>query len=116
MKQRLAVFVGGLAVLFAATALFMKSRQSEILVASEAVLKPEWTELRPKAAMQTTGDWSELFIEIPGLHTQRAGEPLLAEKEQEILVEGYLLARSGEKIKLDVVNIVAFGNKTAPVV
>ena len=111
IKQRLAVLVGVLSVLFAAAALSMKSAQ-EILVASEAVLKPEWTELRPKAAMQTTGDWSELFIEIPGLHTQRAGGPLLVENDQEILVEGYLLARSGEKIKLDVVNIGAFGNKT----
>lgn len=112
MKQCLALFVGGLSVLFAATALFAKSGQSEILVASEAVLKPEWTELRPKAEMRTTGDWSELFIEIPGLHAQRAGGPLLAEDEKEILVEGYLLARSGEKIKLDVVDIVTFGNKT----
>ena len=99
-------------MLFAAAALSMKSAQSEILVAPDAVLKPEWTELRPKTAMQTTGDWSELFIEIPGLHTQREGGPLLAENDQEILVEGYLLARSGEKLKLDVINIVAFGNKT----
>lgn len=110
-KQCLAVLVGGLSVLFAAAALSMKSAQSEILVASEAVLKPEWTELRPKTAMQTTGDWSELFIEIPGLHTQREGGPLLSENEGEILVEGYLLGRNGEKLELDVVDIVAFGKK-----
>jgi len=62
--------------------------------------------------MQTTGDWSELFIEVPGLHSQRAGGPLLAENEKEILVEGRLLAMGGEKMELNKVGIVTFGQKT----
>ena len=111
MKQHLAVLVGGLSVFFVVTVLFAKSDQSEVLVASGAVLKPEGTELRPKTAMETTGDWSELFIEVPGRHTQRAGGPLLAENEKEILVEGYLLASAGEKMKFDEVEVVTFGQK-----
>ena len=112
MKQYLAALVGGLSVLFVATAFFAKSNQSEVLVAPAAILKPEWIELRPKTAMQTTGDWSELFIEVPGLHSQRAGGPLLAENEKEILVEGRLLAMGGEKMELNKVGIVTFGQKT----
>ena len=48
MKQYLAALVGGLSVLFVATAFFAKSNQSEVLVAPAAILKPEWIELRPK--------------------------------------------------------------------
>ncbi len=110
MNKYLAVLIGGLSALLA-TASCAKSAESEILVASSAILRPEWTELRPKTAMQTTGDWSELFIEIPDLHTQRAGGPLLGENEKEILVEGYLIANNGERIQFDEVEIVTFGVK-----
>ena len=111
VKQHLAVLVGGLSVLFVVTALFAKSGQSEVLVAPAAILKPAWIELRPKTAMQTTGDWSELFIEVPSLHTQRAGGAPLAENEKEILVEGYLLASGGEKMEFDEVEVATFGQK-----
>jgi len=110
MKKHLAVLVGGLSALLA-TASCGRLAESEILVASSAILSPEWTELQPRAAMRTTGDLSELFIEIPDLHTQRAGGPVLGENDKEILVEGYLTANNGERIQFDKVEIVGFGNK-----
>src|SRR5262245_20823185 len=100
MRQHLMALVSGLGIIFAATALLAKSAKSEILVASSAILKPEWTELRPKTTIKTSGSWSELFIEIPGLHTERAGGPLLVE-DKELSVEGYLIAKTGERIGLD---------------
>jgi hypothetical protein len=111
MKHFLTVLVGGLGIIVAASSFLGKSPQSEILVASSAALKPEFIELSPKTTMQTTGDWSEVFIEIPGVHAEQAGAPLLVEGEKELSLEGYVVANTGERIGLDEVEIVGFGSK-----
>src|SRR5256885_7615986 len=111
MRRYLVVLAGGVSIIIAATAVLAKPSRSEIVVALSAVLKPEWTELHAKTALQTTSELSEVFIEIPGLHAGQGGGPPLVKDDKELSVEGYLIANSGERIRLDEVEIMSFGNR-----
>jgi hypothetical protein len=78
---------------------FAKSRHSETLLASAATLTSEWKELRPKAPLQTTGDWSEIFIEFPR-GSDRSERSTFDDKTVENSIEGYLTTESGERVPL----------------
>jgi hypothetical protein len=91
--------------------LFAGSRSSDMLVASSAALSPEWIELHAKVSMQTTADWSEVFIEIPGLHEGKTHGTFVLEDEAELSIEGYLVPEFGDKMSLDQVGVVVFGSK-----
>jgi hypothetical protein len=81
--------------------LFLSSHDSEVLLASTANLTTQWKELRPQNSMQTSGDWSELYVEMLNVHEGQDGTYAF-EDGATVVVEGYLTSKSGEKLDLDV--------------
>ena len=82
----------------------------EVLVSSGMTLTPQWLEVKPEKPMKTASDWSELFIEMPGLifDQDKAGRFLLTDGTR-FEVEAYLTTDKGERIYLD--NISVFGHQ-----
>ena len=78
----------------------------EVLVSSGMTLTPQWLEVKPEKSMKTAADWSELFIEVPGLpfDKDKAGRFLLADGTR-FEVEGYLTTDKGERIYLDDISV-----------
>ena len=60
------------------------------------VLMPEWQEVRASHVMRTTGDWSELVLELPGRRY---------EDSENLHVEAYLTSDSGQRIEELVTNV-----------
>jgi hypothetical protein len=92
------------------------SFQQEVLVSSGMTLTPQWLELKPKTRMKTAADWSELFIEVPGLvPLDRNGFPnkhLLLADGSRLEVEGYLTADNGDRVYLDDICVVGDERKS----
>jgi len=90
--------------------------QQELLVSSGVTLTPQWLELKPKTRMKTAADWSELFIEVPGLvPLDRNGFPnkhLLLADGSRLEVEGYLTVDNDDRVYLDNVSVVGDERKS----
>ena len=81
----------------------------EVLVSPGMTLTSQWLELKPESPMKTAGDWSELFIEVPGLvprdeHGFHIEHFVLADGAR-VEVEGYLTTDKGERIHLDKISV-----------
>ena len=81
----------------------MRSNQSEVVLSTGTALMPEWQDLHASQVMRTTGDRSELVLELPGLRF---------DDSKNLRVEGYLTSDTGERISFDEVSPVAFGTVT----
>lgn len=102
MKRRLAILAGAsVLVVISVVYWLLSSHDLEVLIAPDASLTAEWKELRPRRAMDTSGDWSELFVEILDVHEGADGNYAFADGSK-LSVEGFLVSSSGEKLDLDV--------------
>jgi hypothetical protein len=81
----------------------MRSDQSEVVLSTGTALTPQWQDLRASQVMRTTGDRSELVLELPGMRF---------DDSKNLRVEGYLTSDTGEKISFDDVSRVGFGTVT----
>jgi hypothetical protein len=111
MTRRFVSIIGGASAVVAGgiLCLLLSSHDSEVLLASTASLTPEWKEIRPRSSMRTSGDVSELFIEMVIVHEGPDGTYTFKDGSR-ISVEGYLVSDSGEKLDLDVdVSVGGFG-------
>lgn len=108
--RRILVMIGGACSLAGGIlCLLLSSHNSEVLVAPAANLTPEWTELRSPSTMRTSGAWSELFIEMLNMH-EGPDHTYTLQDGSRLLVEGYLVATSGQKLALDVdLSVGGFG-------
>lgn len=113
MKRHFVALVGSACAMLTGISLFLfaSSHTSDMLVASGVALNPEWRELHPKVSMRTTADWSEIFIEVPGLHEGKTHGTFVLEDGAELSIEGYLVTEFGDKMSLDQAGIVVFGDK-----
>lgn len=102
VKRRLAVLASACALLAVSVAyLLLSSHDLEVLIAPGASLTPEWKELRPGRTMDTSGDCSELFIEILDVHEGADGNYAFADGSK-LSVEGFLVSSFGERLNLGV--------------
>jgi hypothetical protein len=92
------------------------SFQQELLVSSGMTLTTQWLELKPETPMKTAADWSELFIEVPGLvPLDEHGFPnkrLMLSDGALLRVEGYLTSDKGETVYLDDISVVGDNRKS----
>lgn len=112
MKRRWPALAAGALVLAMGGILYslLDQHHSEVLLAPAATLTPTWTELRPSRIMRTSGDWSELFVEMLNLHEGPDGDYAFDDRSK-LSVEAYLLSSSGEKLDLAVdLSVGGFGS------
>jgi hypothetical protein len=83
----------------------------EVLVTSHLTLETQWCELRPTSVLRTTGEWSELLIEMPELNLDQMGGEIKLIDGNELYVEGYLTESTGEKIYLSKINAIGVRNE-----
>ncbi|MGA2733182.1 MAG: hypothetical protein ABSG35_11410 [Syntrophobacteraceae bacterium] len=111
MKLRCKLITGSVIVAVIALSVWLLfycevfSSYQELLVSPGITLTTQWLELKPATPMKTAGDWSELFIEVPGLvPCDEHGfpyEPFRLDDGARFEVEGYLTTDKGEKVYLD---------------
>lgn len=84
----------------------------EVLVSSGMTLTTQWQEVKPEKPMKTASDWSELFIELPGLiFDQDKGGRFLLVAGARFDVEAYLTTDRGEMIRLDKIGFFGHQDK-----
>lgn len=103
VSRKLLVIMGSACAIVAGGVLLLllNSHDSEVLVAPAANLTTEWTELRPQSSMRTSGDRSELYVEVVNTR-QETGDTYAFEDGSKMLMEAYLTTKSGERLDLGV--------------
>ncbi|MGO8943754.1 MAG: hypothetical protein ACLQJ7_08775 [Syntrophobacteraceae bacterium] len=121
MKLRCKLITGSVTVAVIALSVWLLfysevfSSYQEVLVSPGMTLATQWLELKPEMLMKTAGDWSELFIEVPGLvpHDEHGFslEHFTLADGARFEVEGYLTTDKGERMSLDKISVSGWPGK-----
>ena len=84
---------------------------TDFLLARSVNLSPEWTQITSPQTMRTTGDFSEVYVELLDVHEDSDRRYILADGTRPS-IDGYLVSKSGKTLDFDDGSIVGISPKT----